>query len=68
MKELISAEKLQEFIKSEVSRELTPQEEVQKAQSLRLSILEQAEEQLRKAFENNNTAMVAAIAEVLNTI
>jgi|GEM_PF-2841283 len=65
MNESITTKKLQEFINIEASRELTPQEEMRKFQSLKLSILEQAEEQLTRAFKNNDTAMVAAIEEVL---
>jgi hypothetical protein len=68
MNKSINTEKLQEFIDSEAIKELTPQEEVRKFQSLKLSILEQAEEQLTRAFKNNDSAMVAAIAEVLKTI
>lgn len=68
MNKSINAKKLQEFIDTEATEELTPQEKMWKYQSLKLSILEQAEEQLIKAFKNNDTAMVAAIAEILKTI
>lgn len=68
MNESINAKKLKEFINTEVTEELTPQEEMRKVQSLNFSILAQAEEQLTRAFKNNDTAMVAAIAEVLKSI
>lgn len=68
MNQSISVDKVQEFIDREAIKELTYQEEERKFRSLKLSILERAEEQLIKAFKNNDTAMVAAIAEVLKTV
>lgn len=64
----INVNDLQKFIEGNSNKELTPQEEIRKFQSLKLSILEQAEEQLTRAFKNNDTAMVAAIAEIVKAI
>lgn len=64
----IDLSKLQDFINTESIEESTPQEEMRKSQSLKLSILEQAEEHLERALKNNDTAMVAAIAEVLKSL
>lgn len=64
----IVLKRLQDYVNRETKEELTLQDEMRKFQSLRLSILEQSEEYLQKALKNNDTAMVAAIAEILKTI
>lgn len=68
MNESINTKKLQEFINTEAAEELTPQEEMRKFQSLKLSILEQVEKYLKRALETNDSAMVAAIAEIVKAI
>ncbi|MEW2696836.1 MULTISPECIES: hypothetical protein [Enterococcus] len=64
----IDPKKVQAFIEREANEELTPQEEMRKFQSLKLSILEQVEKYLKRALETNDSAMVAAIAEIVKAI
>lgn len=61
----IDTEKLEKFIKETKEKQMTNQEIVNDMLRLKHSIIEQAEENLRFAFEEKNSTMVAAIAEIL---
>lgn len=64
----INKEKLEKFIEENAEREMTRQELEKDILRLKHSILEQAEKNLKFAFENGNSTMVAAIAEIMKAI
>lgn len=61
----INKEKLEKFIEENTEREMTRQDLEKDLLRLKHSILEQAERNLKFAFERENSTMVAAIAEIL---
>jgi len=64
----INKDKLEKFIEENTEREMTRQELEKDILRLKHSILEQAERNLKFAFENKTPAMVAAIAEIMKAI
>lgn len=58
----------EKFIEENTEREMTRQDLEKDLFRLKHSILEQAEENLKFAFENKNSTMVAAIAEIMKAI
>ena len=61
----IPVSKLEKIIEETQNEQLTTQQMIVEEQKLKLSILTHAERFLITALERNNTAMVAAIAEIL---
>ena len=68
MSESIAIKKLQKFINSEENRKLTPQEEIRKIQSIKAIMIEDVREAMKQAIKEKDSAMVAAIAEILKSI
>jgi len=64
----INKEKLEKFIEENTEREMTWRDLEKDSLRLKHSILEQAEKNLKFAFENKNSTMVAAIAEIMKAI
>lgn len=61
----INKEKIEKFIEENTEREMTRQDLEKDLLRLKHSILEQAEKNLKFAVENENSTMVAAIAEIM---
>ncbi|HHX0198596.1 TPA: hypothetical protein ACU3U7_001434 [Enterococcus faecalis] len=61
----INVKELQKFIEDNANKGLTSQEITKLIMEIKLGILQQAEKALEQAAKERNSAMVAAIAELL---
>ena len=61
----INVKELQKFIEDNANKGLTSQEITKLIMEIKLRILQQAEQALEQATKERNSAMVAAIAELL---
>lgn len=61
----INVKELQKFIEDNANKGLTSQEIAKLIMEIKLRILQQAEQALEQATKERNSAMVAAIAELL---
>lgn len=63
----INVKELQKFIEDNANKGLTPQEITKLIMEIKLGILQQVEQALEQATKERNSAMVAAIAEILKS-
>ena len=64
----ISTRKLQEFIENESTTQESPLDIARRIEIRKLEILELVQQEVKVALKEKNSAMVAAIAEILKTI
>lgn len=68
MKKEINTEKLQAFIEKESTTQESPLDIRRRIESRNLEILELAQQEVKVALKAKDSAMVAAIAEILKAI